>query len=593
MTQLLHPPIAPWVKATADGLQLELLCDAAAPGSLYVRGLPHNEELLVPMQPAGRHGAWFRFAALLPWDAGNPLTLYSFVHAGPGGLRWLAADGLHALPPPESVQFRVHPHEQPPAWVREQVFYQVFPDRFACGGTPADRRGEQLHGGDIRPVVQAEWGAPVDPAHSFNTFFGGDLPGVAQRLPYLQDEVGASAIYLNPIFCAASNHRYDTTDYTQVDPHLGGNAALAALRGATAARGMRLVLDAVVNHTGADHPWFNRWGRHAELGAAQSPHSPYRERYVFDAAGRAPGWKGHASLPVLDFASPAVQQAIYGEGDSVLRRWLRAPYAIDGWRLDVIHMLGEGEGAHNNLHHVRAIRRAIKAENAAAYVLGEHFAEATRWLQGEPEDGAMNYFGFTQPLRAWLAGLSAPGGASGAARVPIDTAALVDRLVRACAAIPYANQLAQLNLLGSHDTTRLLHELNGDLDLMQLATTLLFTWPGVPCIYYGDEIGMSGGADPDNRRCFEWERARWQPRLLALHSRLAGLRRQRPEWRAGAVQILAQGTQWWAFARSTDASATLVVANRGPAVDVQLPLGSLPLCTAPRWVPMDGAAGDT
>ncbi|MDE2276873.1 MAG: maltodextrin glucosidase [Burkholderiales bacterium] len=590
---LLHPPIEPWVRADGDGLTLVLLSQAALPaGSVLVRSLPDNEELLTPMQPDGRDGPLHRWRARIAWDRGNALTRYAFVAAGAGaqgGHAWLGADGLHAQVPPEALHFRVHPHERPPAWVAEQVVYQVFPDRYARGGTPVDRRGETLYGAQRQAVVQAEWGAPIDPHQAANTFYGGDLPGLVQRLPYLHDELGVSALYLNPVFCAASNHRYDTTDYTQVDPHLGGNAALAALRRATRERGMRLVLDAVVNHTGVDHPWFDHWGRHGARsgtpGAAQSPASPWRGHYAFDAAGRPMGWKGHAGLPVLDFASPALRRDIYEADDAVLRRWLREPYAIDGWRLDVVHMLGEGPGALHNARHVRAIRRALRAVNPEAYVLGEHFAEATRWLQGEQEDGAMNYHGFAWPVLGWLAGREIAGR-----RARLSTPQFVQALQGALAAIPYANQLAQLNLLGSHDTPRVLTALGGDAAAVRLAMTLLFTWPGVPCLYYGDEIGLEGGPDPDCRRCFDWDPARRRTALWAGVQGLVRLRRTRAEWQRGACLALGQGDDWLAYARyrGGDApAATVAVVNRGTAAEVALPLHRLPL-PALRWRDADG-----
>lgn len=559
---MIHPPIAPWCVATRDGLQLVLLTPpgSALEGRVFVRTLPHNEELLTPMRADGTEGALQRWRADVPWDGGNPLTLYAFVVADPRGHRWLAADGEHALVPPEAVHFRVHPGHQPPAWVRDQVFYQVFPDRFARSGrSPAPAHG-----------TAAAWGATIDPRRAATTFYGGDLPGLTEKLPYLQDELGVSALYLNPVFASRSNHRYDTTDYFQVDAQLGGNESLVALRQATRARGMRLVLDAVVNHTGAHHPWLTDqpgW-------------------FARDEDGRALGWKGHQSLPVLDFAVPEVADAIYAAPGAVLRHWLREPYAIDGWRLDVVHMLGEGPGAHRNARHVRAIRRALREENPQAYVLGEHFSEATRWLQGDQEDGAMNYFGFTQPVRAWLAGLDLGG-----VRAQLDTADFVAALARAVAAIPYANQLAQLNLLDSHDTPRMLTELGGDTALMTLAATLLFTRPGAPCIYYGDEIGLPGGPDPDCRRCFPWDRAQWDGPLFEHYRSLARLRRQRREWAAGATLALGHGDDWMAYARVVEGAATLVVVNRGPAVRVVLPASAW-AWPAGTWHDLDGRLHD-
>jgi alpha-glucosidase len=551
---LLHPPIAPWLVLGEAGLELVLLTrDALPAGHVFVRSLPDNEELLTPMRPDGRQGAWHRWRARISWDGALPLTRYCFAVAADDGMHWLAADGAHGHVPTEAMHFRVHRHEQPPPWVRDQVFYQVFPDRFARAGA--------LH----RPGLEA-WGTVPDPRRGGSALYGGDLPGLTAQLPYLHEELGVTALYLNPVFASPSNHRYDTSDYTQVDALLGGNTALVALRQATRARGMRLVLDAVVNHTGADHAWVQ-----------QQPHF-----YARGADDQPLGWKGHASLPVLDFAQPGVQQAIYGAPDAVLRRWLRPPHDIDGWRLDVIHMLGEGPGAGRNARHVRAIRRAMREEKADAYVLGEHFVEATHWLQGDQEDGAMNYHGFTSPLRGWLLGLPLAGR-----RQPLSTVQFEAWLTRAVAAIPYANQLAQFNLLDTHDTPRLLTELGGNLALLQLAFTLLFTRPGVPCIYYGDEIGLEGGADPGCRRCFNWDRGQWRMDLWTHVQRLARARHRRAEWRAGATLTLAQGEHWLAYARYDAQAASVVVVNRGPAQAVTLPLHGLPLQLA-RAVTLDG-----
>ncbi len=542
---LLHPPVAPWLVPGDAGVELVLLTDAPLPaGRAFVRSLPDNEELLTPLQPDGRQGALHRHRARIGWDGALPLLRYAFAVAGDDGLHWLGADGAHAHVPPDALHFRVHRHERPPAWVREQVFYQVFPDRFARAGALP------------RPGLEP-WGARPDPQRGGSALYGGDLPGLAERLPYLADELGVTALYLNPVFASPSNHRYDTTDYTQVDPLLGGNAALAALRRATRERGLRLVLDAVVNHTGAHHPWVR-----------EQPHF-----YAQGDDGRPLGWKGHRSLPVLDFSQPGVQQAVYGAPDAVLRRWLRPPFDIDGWRLDVVHMLGEGPGAWRNARHVRAIRRAIREEKPDAYVLGEHFAEATRWLQGDQEDGAMNYHGFAAPVRAWLAGLPLAGR-----RRPLATARVLDWFDRAQGAIPYDNQLAQLNLLGSHDTTRIRTELGGSLALTALAMTLLFTRPGVPCLYYGDEIGLEGGADPDCRRCFDWRRERWPQALWAHVQRLASLRRTREDWQRGATLRLGQAEDAFAFARFTAGAASVVAVNRGDGeAALALPAARLPL----------------
>jgi len=583
---LLHPPIAPWLVRGSSGCRVTLLCGGADPSTVYLRAEPDNEELLIPMQPAGTANGLACFTAHLPWDHANDATPYAFKVLHGRRQTWLAADGTHPHLPPREVLFKVCREHVPPAWVAEQVVYQIFPDRFCQGDAAlAVATDEYVYGTGTSRVVRQPWGAPIDRTVAATAFYGGDLAGIRHQLSYLQAELGVTTLYLNPIFTSGSNHKYDTEDYDHVDPHLGGNAALAELAAALRARGMRLVLDAVVNHTGANHPWFNRFGRHDAQGAYQSAESPWRSWYLFTGPQDYASWKGHGSLPVLDFESPHVRAAVYGDRDAILRRWLRPPYSIDGWRFDVVHMLGEGAGARNNAHYVREFRRAVREENAEAYVLGEHFGEATRWLQGEQEDGAMNYYGFAQPVRAWLAERDIMGEPA-----QLSTRELERWLTAARARVPYANQLAQLSLIDSHDTSRFLTAVDGDLARMHLAVTLLFTYAGVPCIYYGDEIGLAGGGDPDCRRCFDWDRARWNAPLHDHYRRLIAWRKQRVEWRHGAYQTLAISDDALLFARYTERSVTLVAVNRGaePAV-LPVRLGGLPI-EAARWRDEGGRA---
>lgn len=553
---LIHPPIAPWLRRTPTGCEVILL--TTQPLQVWLRHLPDNEEELVAMVPDGTEGPGgrlHRLRAFLPWDGGNRVTRYCFKAVSGTGQQWLAADGLHGHVPPEDAHFRINPTDTPPDWVREQVFYQVFPDRFARGAAgpvqlPSDIPGQRAN-------EALDWGSAVPLDRPTTVFYGGDLPGIEQRLGYLQDDLGATALYLNPVFRSRSNHKYDTEDYFEVDAGFGGNAALQSLCTAMHGRGMKLVLDAVVNHTGAQHPWL-----------AEAPH-----RYAADAQGRRVGWKGHASLPVLDYAQPDVRQAIFEGESSVMRHWMKPPYTIDGWRLDAVHMLGEGPGARNNAGLLAAMRRAVKAQNPQAYLVGEHFNEAAGWLQGEQEDGAMNYYGFAHPLRAWLAGVDLSGHP-----VALNTPDFARWLDAARAAIPYDNQLAQLNLLDSHDTPRFLELLDGDVDAMKLAVTLLMSYPGTPCIYYGDEIGLAGGQDPDCRRCFAWDRSVWNASLFAHYRDAVHRRQARAELRHGAfVRLHAQG-DIYAFARFTHESLSVVAVNRGDtAWALALDLSALPV----------------
>jgi alpha-glucosidase len=539
------------------------------PKSVWLRSEPDNEEKLTPLAPLGNDGPWQHWQGALQPNPSDPVTRYAFKVVTEGGQYWLDASGhLTPYPPERDRHFRYRVDYEPARWVWEQVFYQIFPERF-CDGDPSNNVtvGAYLYEG--KPVVAKGWDELPEKGQGPREFFGGDLQGIEQKLDYLQD-LGVSALYLNPIFTSPSSHKYDTVDYYQVDPHLGGNEAFLHLCQALRARGMRLILDAVVNHTSERHPWFDRYGEHASPGAYRSRQSPTYAFYTFaDAADPESyhGWYGVKTLPVLNYADPELRRRIYEADDAVLRYWLREPYRIDGWRFDVIHMLGEGAGAKNNHRFVKHFRRTLREENPEAYVLGEHFFEASDWLQGDEEDAAMNYYGFTLPLWAFLGGVDHRGH-----RLRIDAADFEAMLARARAKLPFEIQLSQFNLLSSHDTPRMLTLLGGDEALMQVAFTLLFSYIGVPCLYYGDEIGMEGEGDPDCRRPFIWDEARWNKRLWRHCQALAALRRASPALQRGAlVPLLAQGDVY-AFARVQGREVIVTAVNRGEATSVRLPV---------------------
>jgi neopullulanase len=431
-----------------------------------------------------------------------------------------------------------------PAWVRDAVFYQVFPDRFASS--------ERV----VKPGPLEPWDNPP----TNYGFKGGDLLGIVEHLDHIAD-LGATALYLTPVFQSASNHRYHTYDYLTVDPLLGGDAALRELLDATHARGMRVILDGVFNHTGrgfwpfhhvletgAGSP-YRRWFHFDEAGlAAQRPLNAYpagRLRSGLATDEPAPGevapdgaagsaldplgyeaWWGIPALPKLNTDEPAVRAYLWG----VAEHWLR--FGIDGWRLDVPAEINDPAFWSEFRHRCRAV-------NPDAYLVGEIWHVAPEWVSGDRFDALMNY-----PLAKAIIGFV--GGSSlneplvrshheygqlqrldGAA-----FAARLDELLRAYAPETIA---VQLNLLGSHDTPRVLSMLGGDREALELAALLQATLPGAPCIYYGDEVGVTGGLDPDSRRSFPWDAARWDHELLASVRASMQLRHAEPSLRSDTV----------------------------------------------------------
>ncbi|MGF1727704.1 maltodextrin glucosidase [Photobacterium nomapromontoriensis] len=579
-----------WVSVKESHLHLTVVSEAdTLISAVFIRCEPDNEEKLIDMERGAIRGRLQYWHGALPLNQDRATTHYCFKIMQNSRQWWLHGTGISPRIPGKEVHFKFNRESQPPAWVKQQVFYQIFPDRFNNGDTTISvSNGEYCLSGDERPTIALPWGHDVSEhgANGPNEFFGGDLKGIQDKFDYLQN-LGVTALYLNPIFEAPSNHKYDTTDYRKIDPHLGTNTQFAEMVDDLHRRDMKIMLDAVYNHTSVNHPWFDKYGKQThEPGAYGNPDSVYRDYYQFSAnSNDYVGWNGIATLPKLNFSNPAVQDYIYAGDDAVIKMWLRPPYSIDAWRFDVIHMLGEGAGAYNNAHYVKAFRHAAKSVNPDCYVLGEHFFEASNWLQGEQEDGAMNYYGFAHPVRAFFAQKDIAYH-----NCQIDAVEFVNWLNEARCKIPWLNQLSQLNQLDSHDTMRFLTTLGGDKDTMKLALLMLFAYIGTPCIYYGTEVALEGGHDPDNRRCFPWESTKCANSTFDYVQLLIGLRKQSLSLQQGSLQWLYAEHKQLAFARTYgDETIVCLINNSDKAKTLTLPLWKLGIDDA---VLVDRLTGD-
>lgn len=428
------------------------------------------------------------------------------------------------------------PDVQTPEWVKDAVFYQIFPDRFA--------RSPRVP----KPTGLQPWGSPPT-VHGYQ---GGDLLGVVEHLDYLAD-LGITAIYFNPIFRSASNHRYHTHDYYQVDPMLGGNAALRELLDAAHGRGIKVVLDGVFNHASRG---FFQFHDILENG----PESAYLDWFtVEDWPLRPYGstqpnyrcWWGNPALPKFNTDTPAVREFLWG----VARYWIE--FGIDGWRLDVPAEINDDE-------FWRTFRHRVKAANPEAYIVGEIWDEADRWLQGDQFDAVMNY-GVARAAIGFFAAATfdhdyRPGGFRLHEMTARQFLQEIDRLMKR---YPWPIVQAQLNLLDSHDTARFITQARGDRSALQLALLFLLTIPGAPCIYYGTEIGMAGGPDPDCRRAFPWDEATWDKELLAWIKRAIALRHTHPVLSRGRFEPLYATDDVCAFGRRLDEERGVVAFNAG------------------------------
>ena len=446
---------------------------------------------------------------------------------------------------------------QTPDWVKNAVFYQIFPDRFA-----RSPRTEQPRGIQFKP-----WGTP--PAEQ--GYHGGDLLGIVDKLDYLQ-ELGVSALYLNPVFASASNHRYHTYDYMAVDPLLGGDQALRELLDAAHARDMHVILDGVFNHASrgfwAFHHILEEGGNSPYLDWFMVENWPLRP-YIHDAENphNYAAWWNIPALPKFNINNPGVRDYLL----AVAKYWI--DFGADGWRLDVPEEIDDAP-------FWQAFRRVVKQANPDAYIVGEIWHEAQEWLQGDRFDAVMNYVFNRAALgyfgRETLRTDYEPGGF---ALTKLSTTQFSHTVDRMLAVYDWDVVLAQLNLMDSHDTARTLWTVDGDERALRLSTLFQMTMPGAPCIYYGDEIGMSGGHDPDCRGAFPWQdEDAWNVDLLDFHQRAIQMRRSHPSLRIGSFATVYAAGGIYAFHRQSSDEDAIVVfnINKAPAsIDLSLASSAL------------------
>lgn len=524
-----HTPYfrSPNALEVGDELRLRLRAPTDAPiREARLTVLEHGEPCGQGMRELEPRGPWRDFEATVRLHA--PTVRYCFVLLTGRDTVQLTTRGARRYAAAHRDWFQVVAGPPNPAWLEDRVFYQVFVDRFRNGDAGNDvREGEYAYAG--RPVRRREWHELPTRAGDVHEHYGGDLDGVREALPYLA-ELGVNGLYLTPVFASPSNHRYDTSDYLAVDPHLGGEPALRRLLDAARERGVRVVLDGVFNHSGNQLPQFQR----ALAGG------PERQLFSFGPDGAYEAFFGVRTLPKIDYASEAALEAFLEGEASPLRYWTR--YGIDGWRLDVAHMIGAGGTDARNLEVLRRLRAAVRHENPHAWVFGERFYDAETALQGPDraagragggEDGVMNYQGFALPVMDWFSGRriwDTP--------VRLPTPELAEVMLDTWRVLPAQRAAAQYNLLGSHDIPRALHRLGGNAGLLRQALALLFAFPGVPGLYYGDEIGMSGSGIPFNRGPFPWDESAWDLELLADVRALVRARRDTRALRSGSLVVL-------------------------------------------------------
>ncbi len=572
--------------AEGENLRLRLLLhnDAKCTSAFLLIRSDEGEERTVDMhytcQSDEDYGWWeceFSLVEGLYW--------YSFYYFGEGGRHCVTKfDRGVGLVSPEGGMWQLTVYSkdyETPAWPADGIIYQIFPDRFYKSGqkkenVPQDRFIRNDWGGT------PAWANDGSPCSICNDYFCGDLKGITEKLDYIAS-LGASCIYLNPIFEAHSNHRYNTADYMKIDPLLGTEADFCELCRAAEKRGIKIIIDGVFSHTGADSRYFNKSHRYEDKGAFDNPDSPYRSWYNFnDSAVGYHSWWGVPSLPEVDEEDPDYNKFI-NSADGVVRHWLRL--GASGWRLDVADELPDV--------FLDNLRAAAKAEKADCFILGEVWEDATnkisyghrrRFLRGKQLDSVMNY-PFANAIIDFVKGGSG--------------LRLIDTVLEVVENYPPQSVRLLMNHIGTHDTARVLTVLGegfvGNPDrnwqsaqklteeqrrkaksLLKLAAVLQYTLPGIPSLYYGDEAGMEGYSDPFCRGCFPWDTADGE--LMEFYRALGRIRKGNDVF-LGEFIPLWEAEGFIAFKRVLEGKEIFVAVNRADT-DTIIHETSIPSCAA-------------
>jgi len=549
----------------------------AASGSTRVRlrSVPDAEPRVVDAALVDHDEAatWWAAELLLH----NPVTNYRFLlEGGELGYTWLTAGGLVAHDVTDDADFRVLAGGGSPAWLADTIGYQVFIDRFARSSDADERALPDW-------AIAAAWSDPVDdtPGRRTRQLYGGDLTGIEQRLDHLVD-MGVTLLYLTPFFPARSAHRYDASSFDHVDPLLGGDHALASLIAAAHDRGIRVIGDITLNHTGVDHDWFRIARAH--------PERPERSFYMFDdpadrtdAADGVDGdvdgdvdgevddssapidyvaWHDVPSLPKLDHRSPELARRLHDGPSSVVANYLRGHFGLDGWRVDCANTTGRYADIDENHRVARAARATVDDHAHDAWLVAEHCYDPRDDLDGTGWHGVMAYQWFSRPLWSWLA-TSHPTRLMSVLDLPhldgVDTVAAMRHLA---ANVAWQARRASMTMLDSHDTARFRTVVGGDRRRHLCGLVALFTMPGVPTLCAGSEIGAEGDSMDAARVPFAWESLDDDIDFLDAVRRLVALRRSERALQSGGMRWLDATADTITYVRELPHESVLVHLDR-------------------------------
>ena len=525
---------------------------------IYEDGEPRSYELVLATKAATED--WYQVEVPII----NTHTLYRFVFVSSVKYEWLNAFGLTDHDVHTNNDFQIVAAPANPEWIKSSVFYQIFPDRFAKSSNS---------------YPTPDWAHPRDwnelprgrSEFTGSELYGGDIPGVEEHLDHIND-LGVTGIYFTPFFPARSNHRYDASSFSEVDPILGGNKALVSLVKQANKLGIRIMGDLTSNHCGAGHPWLAK--------AKKSKSAKERSYFYWDKTVKHGyvGWWGLASLPKLNFNSTALKNEMYKGKNSIVRKWISPQFGMSGWRIDVGNMTGRlgADDLHDDV--MRGIRQAMDETNPDAWLVAENGDFVASDLNGLGWHGAMNYQGFMRPVWNWLNRNSEIGGGFQGlpfAMPQISGQQLINSMKQFNASVPWRSVTASMVLLDSHDTARFRTVVKGDVASHLSAMTMVLTYPGVPSIFAGDEIGLEGSSGEDGRRTINWEdRSSWDIDFLSEVKKLISFRKKHDAFINGGLRWILVEDDCLAFLRESKKETILIFVSR-KAVKTSIDLSKL------------------
>ena len=457
----------------------------------------------------------------------------------------LGGEGQTYFNDPKSYQITIYSNEKVPNWYKKGIIYQIFVDRFFNG----NKEGKVLNP-KKNTFIYGKW--DDDPMYIKDEqgnivrwdFYGGNLLGVKKKLKYIKS-LGVSTIYLNPIFDSPSCHKYDTGDYEKIDPMFGDEEIFKELCSEAEDLGMRIILDGVFSHTGSDSKYFNKFGNYNSLGAYQSLESPYYRWYRFnDYPKLYEAWWGFSNMPNVDELNPSYLDYIIRNNNSIIEKWLKL--GASGWRLDVADELPD--------EFIKILKKKLKEVKAEGVLIGEVWEDASNkysynrrreYLFGSELDSVTNY-----PLRQIILDL---------VRNYIGNRYFIKKYMSLKENYPKEYFYSTMNILGNHDTERVLTILNNNISLLKLAVVIQMTLPGVPLIYYGDEAGLTGGKDPYNRKAYPWGKENKD--ILNFYTKISNIRASEEALKSGEIKFLDFNNEVLGYERLIGNEKIVVVVN--------------------------------